>query len=67
MQSWISYFFRIPNPGLQKSQIPDPENAFGDPPSRALILNQDIVESFFLSQRQMCGGFMKYDSLHLQL
>ena len=25
------YFFRIPNPGLQKSQTPDPENLIGNP------------------------------------
>ena len=27
----LSYFFTIPNPELQKSQFPDPENPIGDP------------------------------------
>ena len=33
MQSLIALpkFFRIPNPGLQKGQIPDPEKPVGDP------------------------------------
>ena len=65
LQSRISLpvFSKIPNPGLQKSQIPDPEKPIGDPHCKIVCISEcdrvflQLSQIFSLHNRNISGKF----------